>query len=349
MRKIDVGILGATGIVGQRLILMLKEHPWFRLAALTASEDSAGKPFEEACHWKLPVPMPGSVRTMPVLESEPDVGCRLVFSAVSGSAAPEIERRFAEHGYGVVSNAGAFRMFPDVPLVIPEVNPGHLDIVRSQVFYREGQGGFIVTNPNCVTVPLAMALAPLHRMYGISSILVTTLQAVSGAGYPGNASMDILDNVIPYIQGEERKIETEINKILGDQGENVIKSAEIPVSAQVHRVAVQDGHMLAVSVKLREKASVDDVKACLAEYYKTNGRVELPAAPEQPLVILEESDRPQPRMDRNRGNGMTVTIGRIRGCPVLDIKMSILGHNTVRGAAGAALLNAELLYAKGLI
>jgi len=347
--KIDIGILGATGIVGQRLILMLADHPWFTLRALTASAESAGDVYGNVCTWRMETHMPEYVRQMRVLPTSPDIPCTVVFSAMSSSAARASEEAFARAGYGVISNAGAYRMEEDVPLIIPEVNPDHLEILERQKAARGFERGFIVTNPNCSAIPLALALAPLKERWGVSEVFVSTMQALSGAGYPGHASLDMLDNVIPYIQGEEEKIETETLKILGYCTRGSLVPYDMTVSAQAHRVAVTDGHTLSVSLKLRTPAPLDEIRSALAEFTGMPQEYALPSAPGKPIIIRNEEDRPQPRMDRHAGGGMAVTAGRIRRCPLFDVKMTLVSHNTIRGAAGAALLNAELLNVLGYL
>lgn len=347
--KINVGILGATGMVGQRLVQLLANHPWFRLTMLAASERSAGKTYGEACHWRLDRDMPEHVRNIPVVEAKPGPECRIVFSGLSSKVAFEIENEFADSGYAVVSNARNHRMETDVPLLIPEVNPDHLKVIEKQKARRGNRGGFIVTNPNCVVIPLSMALAPIHRKWGVESVFVTTLQAISGAGFPGQAALDIFENVIPFIPGEEEKIESETRKILGNSNPNEIASAKIAISAQVNRVGVIDGHMMTVAVKLKQKAEIDEIKSELEQFTSLPQQLKLPTAPVKPIILKSEDNRPQPRLDRNLENGMAVVVGRIRPCSIFDVKFSVLGHNTIRGAAGAAVLNAELLVAKGFL
>ncbi len=348
MRKIKAGILGATGMVGQRLAVLLADHPWFDLTTLAASDNSAGKKYEEACNWKLSVPMPDNVKNKTVASCKPDIDARIVFSAASSKAAEIFEGQFAQEGYAVVSNAGANRMKQDVPLIIPEINPGHLDLITVQKTNRN-RHGYIITNPNCSSIPLAVVLDPLVENWGVELVQVTTLQALSGAGYPGVASMDMLDNVVPFINNEEGKIESEPLKILGDCRHDRIEPCNFAISAQVHRVPVRDGHMLSVSVKLQDKAEVKDVIHALEFYKGKISGLNLPTSPEKPIYVKHEPDRPQPVLDRDNGSGMGITVGRIRECPVFDIKMSVLGHNTIRGAAGAAVLNGELLAAKNLV
>jgi aspartate-semialdehyde dehydrogenase len=348
-RKYRVGILGATGTVGQRFIQLLEGHPQFEVAALAASDRSKGKAYSEACAWRLPGDMPEAVRGLRVEAPEPPLDCDIVFSSLPGDIARETEESFARAGYAVISNSSALRMDADVPLLIPEVNHEHLAQLDAQ---REARGldrGMIVTNPNCSTIMLALALAPLHARFGIESCVATTLQALSGAGYPGVPSLDAVDNVIPYIGGEEEKIETETLKILGRHEGGRIRDARFKVSAQVHRVNVSDGHMAAVRVKLARRASVEELRDAFSSFTSLPQELRLHTAPERPIVVRDEPDRPQPRLDRDAGRGMSVTVGRIFPDKVLDYRFVALSHNTIRGAAGAAILNAELLAATGRI
>jgi aspartate-semialdehyde dehydrogenase len=342
---IDVGILGATGMVGQQFIRQLAAHPWFRPAWLAASERSEGRRYAEAAAWRLSVPIPDELASARVEACTPGRGPRLVFSALDATAAAEIEPAFARAGHIVVSNARSFRMEPDVPLLIPEINADHLSLVPIQRRTR-GWPGAIVTNPNCSTVVLSLVLAPL-RPFGLKSVVVTTLQAVSGAGYPGVASLDILANVIPAISGEEEKMQTETAKILGTLGGDAVRPHPVVVSASTTRVPVIDGHTESVSVALAAGPPIDEVKAALTGFRGRPQELGLPSAPPAPIVYLEAADRPQPRLDAERGGGMTVTVGRLRPCPLLGLKLVALGHNTIRGAAGAAVLNAELMLADG--
>lgn len=348
--KIPVGVLGATGAVGQRFVQLLDNHPWFEVTALTASSRSAGKPFREACHWILDTPMPTWAREMPVLATTPDAGltCQLLFSALPGSTAREPEEAFAQAGFMVCSNASAHRMDPDVPLIVPEVNANHLDLITVQR-KRRNWSGLIVAAANCSTTALILALKPIHDAFGLNKVAVVTLQAISGAGYPGVPSMDILSNVVPYISGEEEKFEGEGCKMLGTLVGDAIAPASITISAQCNRVPVQDGHTECVSVGLDRPASVEALCQALADFTSTPQELELPSAPPQPVLVTYEQDRPQPRLDRNLANGMATIVGRVRPCPILDFKFVALGHNTLRGAAGGALLNAELLVAQGWI
>ncbi|HKR14500.1 MAG TPA: aspartate-semialdehyde dehydrogenase [Pyrinomonadaceae bacterium] len=344
--KYRVGILGATGMVGQRFVQLLEGHPQFEVTAVAASDRSQGKSFSEACTWRLMGEMPSSVRSMIVQPPVPPLDCDLVFSSLPGEMARECEGSFAAAGYPVISNSSAFRMDEDVPLLIPEVNHEHLGLLERQR-QRYSSGGFLVTNPNCSTINIALALAPLHASFGVEACVATTLQALSGAGYPGVASLDVLDNVLPYIGGEEEKIETETKKILGRFNDSGIDDAPMAVSAQCHRVNVNDGHMAAMRVKFARKIELNELREALASFRSLPQELGLHSAPSTPIVVRDEPDRPQPKRDRDAGNGMTITVGRIMPDAVLDYRFVALGHNTVRGAAGAAILNAELLIAMG--
>jgi aspartate-semialdehyde dehydrogenase len=346
-RRYRVGILGATGTVGQRFIQLLDGHPQFEVTALAASDRSQGKAYQEACAWRLPGEMPAFVKDLPVGPTAPPLDCEIVFSSLPGEIARETEESFARAGYAVISNSSALRMDEDVPLLIPEVNHEHLALLDAQKSARGLEGGMIVTNPNCSTIMLALALAPLHARFGIESVVATTLQALSGAGYPGVASLDISDNVLPFIGGEEEKIETETLKILGRVDGSRVEPAPFKVSAQVHRVGVSDGHMAAVRVKLGREAAPEEVREAFASFASLPQELKLHTAPARPVVVRDEQDRPQPKLDRDAGNGMSVTVGRIRRDNVLDYRFVALSHNTIRGAAGAAILNAELLAATG--
>ena len=339
-----VGILGATGMVGQRFIQLLEHHPQFEVMAVAASDRSQGKRYAEACTWRIGREMPAGVRSLVVQSPAPPLDCDFVFSSLPGDIAREAEGSFAAAGYPVISNSSAFRMDEDVPLLIPEVNYQHLGLLERQR-ERYSSGGFIVTNPNCSTIMLALALAPLHESFGVSAVVATTLQALSGAGYPGVASLDILDNVLPFIGGEEEKIESETIKILGRIVDTRIELAPMAVSAQCHRVNVSDGHMAAVRVKLRNKVRIEEIREVLNSFKSLPQELGLHSAPQQPVVVRDEADRPQPKLDRDAGDGMTNTIGRLMPDSVLDYRFVVLSHNTIRGAAGAAILNAELLIA----
>jgi aspartate-semialdehyde dehydrogenase len=343
--KLRVGILGATGVVGQRFIQLLEDHPQFEVTALAASDRSQGKTYAEACVWRLPGEMPDRVKEIVVQSPAPPLDCDFVFSSLPGEVAGEAEESFARAGYPVISNSSSHRMDADVPLLIPEVNPEHIELIVTQRAARSYQSGFIVTNPNCSTIVIAMALAPLHEKFGVESCVATTMQAISGAGYPGVASLDITDNVVPFIGGEEEKIESETVKILGRVSDGRIDKAEVLVSAQCNRVNVIDGHLAAMRVKLSQTASLDQVRGALASFVSLPQELKLHSAPEKPIIVRAEGDRPQPRLDRDAGNGMSVTVGRIAPDNVLDYRFVALGHNTIRGAAGAAILNAELLMA----
>lgn len=347
--QVRVGILGATGMVGQRFVQLLANHPGFVVTALAASDRSQGKQYGDACTWRLLGDMPPFVKTMVVQSPQPPLDCDVVLSSLPSDVARTAEESFARAGYPVISNASAFRMDSDVPLLIPEINADHLEVLRRQRKEREFGNGYIVTNPNCSTIIMALALAPLHQRFGIEAVVATTLQAVSGAGYPGVASLDVIDNVLPFIDGEEPKIECETRKILGRLGGNAFEDAAFAVSAQCHRVNVADGHLVAVRVKLSKRASVTEVREALSTYRSVPQELRLHSAPEQPVIVRDENDRPQPRMDRDAGGGMSVTVGRLFPDSVLDYRFVVLGHNTIRGAAGAAILNAELLQARGLL
>jgi aspartate-semialdehyde dehydrogenase len=346
-KKIPVAVLGATGAVGQRLVLLLAHHPWFELRALAASDRSAGRAYVEATRWYLDEPMPAVVGDLEVSACDPEtMDVELAFSGLDAAVAGEIERRFVASGVDVLTNARNHRMEPDVPLVIPEINPDHLALLDSQ---RAGRGwpGAIVANPNCSTIGLALALRPLQLAFGIERVAVATLQALSGAGYPGVASLDVTDNVIPFIGGEEDKIQTETLKILGSLEGTGVTPAGFPVSAMVHRVPVRDGHLLAISIELSRSVSPEDAVRAFAEFRGPDPVPSLPTSPARPIVVRSEPDRPQPRRDRMEGAGMSVVVGRVRPCPVLGLKFTALVHNTIRGAAGAAVQNAELLVATG--
>jgi len=347
--KIQVGILGATGTVGQRFIQLLEGHPWFEVSWLAASDRSAGKEYSEAATWRLQPPIPAKIAAMPVRSAVPDKETpKLVFAALDATAAKEIEPAFAAAGCAVVSNSSAFRMASDVPLVIPEVNGDHTELIKTQKWYKES-GGFMVTNPNCSAIGLVLALGPLHRRFGIEKIFVATMQAVSGAGYPGVPSLDILGNVIPYIANEEQKMEAETGKLLGSLNGGSVKPADLTLSAHCNRVAVEDGHTESVSIKLRKPAQPNEIIGAWNEFRCLPQKMNLPTAPEQPIIYDPAPDRPQPRLDRDRGRGMSAVVGRLRPCNIFDWKFTVLSHNTIRGAAGAAILNGELLKAQGYL
>jgi len=354
--RLRIGILGATGTVGQRFIQLLEHHPQFEVTAVAASERSENKPYAEACTWRLPAEMPAFVKPLRVRAPQPPLDCDVIFSSLPSETAQAIEENFARAGYPVISNSSSWRMAPDVPLLIPEINPDHLRLLdRQRVSRGFARGGFIVTNPNCSTVMIAMALAPLHARFGIAAAIATTMQALSGAGYPGVASLDATDNVIPYIASEEEKIECETGKILGcissatsaKANSLEIDHAGFPVSAQCHRVNVSDGHMAAIRVKLVRQVKIGEVHDALASFTGLPQELKLHSAPQRPIIVRSEPDRPQPRLDRDAGGGMSITIGRLQPDRVLDFRLVALSHNTIRGAAGAAILNAELLLAQG--
>jgi len=345
--RIEIGILGATGMVGQQFVKFLQNHPWFEITWLGASDRSASKTYREATSWRLDGTMPANVQNIKVEDCKPGNAPRLVFSSMDASVATEIEQAFAQAGHVIVSNSRNHRMEPDVPLLIPEINPDHLKIIPLQQ-RRRGWKGQIATNPNCSTITLAMALAPL-KQFGITKVLATTMQAISGAGYPGVASMDINANVIPFIGSEEEKMQQETQKILGEFTGDAIRPLAAKVSAHCNRVPVVDGHMVATSVELERKVDVAELIEAIGKYRSIPQERNLPSAPPRPVIYMEEKDRPQPRRDVERERGMTVFVGRLRECPVLDYKFMALGHNTIRGAAGAAVLNAELMYSEGLL
>jgi len=344
-----IGILGATGAVGQKMIEGLAAHPWFRISEVAASERSSGKPYGQAVNWLQNSVLPSKVAGLEVKAVKPNLDCDFVFSALDSSIAGPVEDDFARVGYPVISNSRNHRMEEDVPLVIPEVNPDHLNLIHRQQRLRRFGSGYIVTNPNCSTVGLAMALKPLDDAFGVTQVMVATMQALSGAGYPGVASLDAVDNVIPYISGEEEKVESEPRKILGKLDGDSVTFASMQISAHCNRVSVSDGHTESVSVRLKKRASMEEVREALANFSGEPQKLGLPSAPKHPIVVRDEADRPQPKRDRNAEDGMSVSVGRIRPCSILDFKFTLLVHNTIRGAAGAAILNAELLADRGLI
>jgi len=337
--------LGATGTVGQRFIQLLQGHPQFEITALAASDRSAGKTYAEACAWKLTGSIPENVREITVTPIEPPLDCDIVFSSLPSSVARETEEAFARAGYPVISNSSSYRMDEDVPLLIPEINADHLGLIETQRQKRGFGKGFIVTNPNCAVISFAPPLAALHRKFGLESVIITTMQAISGAGYPGVSAMDIADNVLPYIAGEEPKVETEAQKILGTFANGSIEKADFTVSAQCFRVDVIDGHTASVRVNLKQTSTLEDV----AETMKSFPGIGLYSSPPNFIEVTEEPSRPQPRLDRDNGKGMTITVGRIFPDNIFDYRFVALSHNTVRGAAGSAILNAELLIDKGVI
>jgi aspartate-semialdehyde dehydrogenase len=347
--KRRVGILGATGTVGQRLIHMLRNHPDFEVTALAASDRSEGRRFADVCNWKLPFDMPEAVKEIKVYACKPPLDCDLVIASLPSDIALEAESAFAAAGYPVISNSSAFRMHEEVPLIVPEINPDHLEIIPLQKKKLGYDRGFMITNPNCTTIGLVMVLAPLHHRFDVEAVMMTSMQAISGAGYPGVASMDIIDNVLPFISGEEEKVEVEPQKILGKLAGSKIESAPFKVSAQCNRVSVQDGHLESIRVKLGKKATVEEVADALASFRGLPQELKLPTAPERPIIVRTEKDRPQTRLDREAENGMATVVGRIAKDTIFDFKFTLVSHNTIRGAAGAALLNAELLVAKGIL
>jgi aspartate-semialdehyde dehydrogenase len=345
LQKIPVSILGATGSVGQRFIQLLENHPWFEVEEVAASEKSAGKLYKDAVNWVQSTPIPNKIKNLVVKNCKPNLKSKVAFSGLDSSIAGEVESAFASEGYIVVSNSKNHRMDKDVPLLVPEINADHLELVKQQKY----NGGCIVTNPNCSTIGLVLALKPLVDSFGIETVNVVTMQGLSGAGYPGVSSLDIIDNVIPFIGGEEPKMETEPLKILGSLNSNGIKNLEMKISAQCNRVAVMDGHTECVQVTLRKKASPEEIIDIWRNFSSDPQKLNLPSAPEKPIHYFEEPKYPQPRIHRNIDKGMAVAIGRLREDNLFDYKFVILSHNTIRGAAGGAILGAELMKAKNLI
>ena len=348
--KRKVAILGATGAVGQRFIQLLKGHPWFQIEVLAASERSAGKKYGEACSWLMESNLPREIAEMPVanadVESVEKAGdVDLVFSSLPGDLAGPVESEFAAL-YPVFSKASAHRMEKDVPLIIPEINPDHVDLIKIQRKAR-GWKGFITTDPNCSTIQLVITLKPLMQ-FGLQNVIVTTMQALSGAGYPGISSLDMIDNVVPFISGEEEKMEAESLKILGSFNGKTVENADFKISSSCNRVHVKDGHLESVFIKLQQEPSLKEIEAAFANFKGEPQKLKLPSAPENPIIVRHEKNRPQPRFDRDAGCGMSVVVGRIRKDPIMTFKYMCLGHNTVRGAAGAGILSAELYVAKGL-
>jgi len=335
-------------MVGQRFVSLLEHHPWFEIKWLAASERSAGKTYRAACNWRLRDPLPQSAWDLPVHECKPGGAPQLLFSSLDSKVAGDVEREFAQAGHVVVSNSSNFRMEQDVPLLIPDVNPDHLALVREQRKQRNWTG-MIVTNPNCTTVGLVMSLAPLERDFGLDKVLMTSMQAVSGAGYPGVPTLDILANVIPFIGGEEEKVERETRKLLGKLADGRVRMGEFSVSAHCNRVMVEDGHTETISVALKNKATLADIVQAWRAYRSLPQERDLPSAPKHPIIVREERDRPQPKFDLNTEHSMATVVGRLRECPVLQFKYVALSHNTIRGAAGAALLNAELMKSEGFL
>jgi len=345
-KKIPVAILGATGMVGQKFVELLVDHPFFEIVALGASERSEGKPYREAVNWLMNTPLSEKIGQMVVQSCKPFFPCKIVFSGLDSSIAGTVETSFAEEGYIVISNSKNHRMDADVPLLIPEVNYDHLALVKKQRFPN---GGMIVTNPNCSVVGLAMALKPLDMRWGVETVHVTTMQALSGAGYPGVASLDILDNVIPFISGEEEKLETEPQKIMGYLHVEGIENHSMVLSAHCNRVSVTDGHLECVSVKLRERAKPEEIIEAWRFFTALPQQNGFPSAPANPIFYFDEVDFPQPKRHRNLQKGMAVSIGRLRECPTHEWKFVVLSHNTVRGAAGGAILNAEAIVHEGYV
>jgi aspartate-semialdehyde dehydrogenase len=347
--RMPVAVLAATGSVGQRFVQLLDNHPWFEVISLSGSERALSQTYGEACHWILPEPMPEWARSMPILPTDPNsLQAPLVFSALPADIALEVESAFARAGVVVCSNASAYRRDPDVPILLPEVNPDHVGLVGFQRKAREWQGA-IVTNPNCTSTGLTVVLKALVNLSGVRKLFMVSMQAISGAGYPGVASLDILDNVIPYIKGEEEKVEWETRKMLGTVQGDHIKMADIVVSAHTNRVAVSDGHMVCISVELGDKRSIKEIAEAFRNYLPPQISQDLPSTPRPAILLREEPDRPQPRLDRMSGKGMTTVVGHLRPDALLDYKMVVLSHNTIRGAAGGSIYNAELMLKAGYI
>ncbi|MBX3070873.1 MAG: aspartate-semialdehyde dehydrogenase [Thermomicrobiales bacterium] len=346
-KRIPVAVLGATGSVGQRFVQLLENHPWFRVAELVASERSVGKTYREATDWRLDAFMPAEAADLPIKDYGDPIASPVAFSALPGEVASEIEQRLAREGHAVLSNTSTHRMEPDIPLLIPEVNADHVRAIEVQKAGR-GWSGFIATNPNCSAIHMVLTLKPLLDAFGIDAVMVTTMQAVSGAGYPGVASLDAIDNVVPFIRTEEEKMAEETQKLLGGwDGE--FRPAPVVVSAQCNRVSVRDGHTECVSIRLGQNASPDEVADAMRSFAGRPQELGLPSAPKRPIVVRDEPNRPQAILDRNTENGMASVVGRIRPCPILGVKYVLLGHNTIRGAAGASILNAELFKVEGLL
>ncbi|MCA9921667.1 MAG: aspartate-semialdehyde dehydrogenase [Anaerolineales bacterium] len=347
-KKIPVGILAATGSVGQRFIMHLVDHPWFEIAALTGSERTVGRPFSEGVNWLLDGDVPESVANMIVQPTEPNLDVQIVFSALPSGDARELEPQFAKAGYIVLTNASPYRMDPYVPLLIPEVNPNHTGMIPHQQ-KAYGWAGYIIANANCSTTSIVLPLKILHETAGVESAVVVTMQAISGAGYPGVPSLDIMDNIIPHIGGEDGKLESEPRKLCGTYADGAFQFADFAVSAQANRVPVIDGHLGSVSVKLRQKMSAEDAIALFKNWQPPKILRDMPTMPEQVLIYRPEENRPQPRLDRSAGNGLAWTVGKVRECPVNDIRFLAIAHNTLRGAASGSVLNAELLVKQGFI
>jgi aspartate-semialdehyde dehydrogenase len=350
-RPIKVGVLGATGAVGQRFVQLLEGHPWFKVTALGGSDRNIGKKYGQAAQWRLSADVPAYAREITLIEGKPSAewDCDVIFTSLPADIAGEIEEEYASAGYKVFSNSRNHRMTPDVPLMVPEINPDHSAMLEQQQ-QRWGSTGFIVTNPNCTTIHLVLALKPLQDAFGLKKVLVTSLQSLSGAGYPGVSALDIIDNVVPYIGGgEEEKVETEPLKIMGGLVDQKFVNADFVVSATCTRVAVREAHTESVSVQLGREASLEEVASVLRDWEAEPQRLGLPSAPVRPVLLRSEPDRPQPFYDRDGEGAMATTVGRLRRCPILDYKFVLVGHNTIRGAAGASILNAELLVAQGWI
>jgi aspartate-semialdehyde dehydrogenase len=348
MPKIKVAVLGATGAVGQRFVQLLENHPWFEVTALTGSDRSVGQPYAEACRWVLDKAMPEYARNVRVVPTEPGIDSAIVFSALPSDQAKAIEPAFARAGHAVCSNASSYRMEADVPLLIPEVNPDHTSLIRVQQKNR-GWSGFIATNPNCTSTGFTIAFRPLLDAFGIRKAFVVSMQALSGAGYPGVASLDATDNVIPYIGGEEAKVESEPRKMLGRLNDTEVTEAAFAISAHTNRVAVIDGHTVCASLEFDRAATPQEAAQALTDYPWAAIVRSLPSAPEKVIEIRQEPDRPQPRRDRDAGKGMTTVVGRMREDPLFHVKFVVLSHNTIRGAAGGSILNAELMVAQGIV
>ncbi len=338
MDNFSVAILGATGTVGQKFITLLKNHPYLKIVELVASPRSAGKLYKDACNWKQDTNIPEEIKNIKVKSTDEKLESKILFSGLDSSVAGAVEENYADNGHFVISNSKNHRMDEDVPIIIPEINPDHFKIIKNQT-----RKGAIVTNSNCSSMFLAMALYPIYKKYGIEYVYVSTMQAISGAGFPGVSSIDILGNVVPFVSGEEEKMGIECQKILGKYENGKIIPAAFKISAHCNRVPVFDGHTETLSIKLKNKASVEEIKETLRDFRGLPQELSLPSAPEKPVIVFEEPDRPQPARDLWKEKGMATCVGRIRECPIADIRMVIMGHNTIRGAAGAAVLNAETL------